>query len=205
MDLGVILTAFVVVFPAELPDKTMVASIVLSTRFHHPFWVWVGASTAFVVQVIIAVFFGKLLTALPERPVHLAVAALFAIGAVVLFREGGKIEGEDEATESADGVEGSDAAAPHGPLAVAWRSFVVVFLAEWGDLTQLATASLAARSGEALSVAIGAIVALLSVGAIAVIAGRSILKVLPIATVRRIAAAIFAILAVITLIEAIRG
>jgi Ca2+/H+ antiporter, TMEM165/GDT1 family len=201
MDPGVILTAFVVVFPAELPDKTMVASIVLSTRFHHPFWVWAGASTAFVVQVIIAVFFGKLLTALPERPVHLAVAALFAIGAVVLFREGGKVEVADEATESG----ADDAATPHGPLAVAWRSFVVVFLAEWGDLTQLATASLAARSGEALSVAIGAIVALLSVCAIAVIAGRSILKVLPIATVRRIAAAIFAVLAVITLIEAIRG
>jgi Ca2+/H+ antiporter, TMEM165/GDT1 family len=199
MDFGVILTAFVVVFPAELPDKTMVASIVLSTRFHHPFWVWVGASAAFVVQVFIAVFFGKLLTALPERPVHLAIAALFAVGAVVLFREGGKVDEVDESSEAA-----ADAATPHGPLAVAWRSFVVVFLAEWGDLTQLATASLAARSGEALSVAIGAIVALLTVGAIAVVAGRSILKVLPIATVRRIAAGIFAILAVITLIEAIR-
>jgi putative Ca2+/H+ antiporter (TMEM165/GDT1 family) len=199
MDLGVILTAFVVVFPAELPDKTMVASIVLSTRFHHPFAVWAGGSAAFVVQVCIAVFFGKLLTALPQRPVELAVAALFAVGAVVLFREGGTVEVADQATES------PDAKPLHSPLAVAWRSFVVVFLAEWGDLTQLATASLAARSGEALSVAIGAVVALVTVAAIAVIAGRSILKVLPIATVRRIAAAIFAILAIVTLIEAIRG
>jgi len=152
---------------------------------------------AFVGQVLIAVFFGKLLTALPQRPVELAVAALFSVGAVLLFREGGKVEEVDD--------ESSPTAKPIGPLPVAWRSFVVVFLAEWGDLTQLATASLAARTGEALSVAIGAVAALVTVGAIAVIAGRSILKVLPITTVRRIAAAIFAILAVVTLVEAIRG
>jgi putative Ca2+/H+ antiporter (TMEM165/GDT1 family) len=197
MDLGVIFTAFIVVFPAELPDKTMVASIVLSTKYHHPWAVWAGATAAFAIQVTIAVFFGRLLTALPQRPVQLAVAALFAIGAVVLFREGSKVEDvtDDE----------SSTMKPIGPFAIVWRSFVVVFLAEWGDLTQLATASLAARSGEALSTAIGALAALASVAAIAVIAGRSILKVLPIATVRRIAAAIFAILAVFTLVEAIRG
>jgi putative Ca2+/H+ antiporter (TMEM165/GDT1 family) len=198
MDLSVILTAFIVVFPAELPDKTMVASIVLSTRYHHPAAVWAGATVAFACQVAIAVFFGKLLTALPQRPVELVVATLFAVGAVVLWREGGRVEtvDDDEADTTSTSI---------GPVPVAWRSFVVVFLAEWGDLTQLATASLAARTGEALSVAIGALAALTTVAAIAVIAGRSILKVLPIETVRRIAAGIFAVLAVITLIEAVRA
>ena len=41
------LRAFAAIFPAELPDKTMVASIVLVARYKHPLGVWLGAAAAF--------------------------------------------------------------------------------------------------------------------------------------------------------------
>ena len=190
-----VLTTFVAIFPAELPDKTMVASMVLSTRYRHPWAVWAGATLAFVVHVTLAVLAGRLLTLLPERPVQVVVAGLFALGAVMLWREGGDVDDESEVA----------AVAAVGPFAVAQRAFLVVFLAEWGDLTQLATASLAASSGEPWSVFVGALIALSAVAAIAVVAGRTILRVLPVKVVRRVAACLFAGLAVYTLVEVIRG
>lgn len=192
-----VLTTFAAIFPAELPDKTMVASMVLATRYRHPWAVWVGATLAFVVHVTIAVLAGRLLTLLPERPVQVVVAGLFALGAVMLWREGGEVDDGDEVAVAA--------AASVGPFAVAQRAFLVVFLAEWGDLTQLATASLAAGSGEPWSVFAGAIVALSAVAAIAVVAGRTILRILPVKVVRRVAACLFAGLAVYTVVEVIRG
>lgn len=190
-----VLTTFVAIFPAELPDKTMVASMVLATRYRHPWSVWVGATAAFVVHVTVAVVAGRLLTLLPAQPVQFVVAGLFALGSFMLWREGGEVTDESEVAELA----------AVGPVAVAQRAFLVVFLAEWGDLTQLATASLAAGSGEPWSVFVGALIALSTVAAIAVVAGRTILRVLPIRIVRRVAAALFAGLAVYTLVEAIRG
>ena len=196
MDPFTALAAFAAVFPAELPDKTMFATVVLSARFQRPWAVWTGATLAFAVQVAIAVAAGQLLSLLPDRPVRLAVAALFAVGAVVLWREGGDDDDEEVAA-------GPDAALP------AWKVvgtvFGVVFLAEWGDLTQLATASLAAATGDPFAVYIGALAALASVAAIATVAGRALLRVLPERTLRRIAAGIFAVLAVLALVEAIRG
>jgi putative Ca2+/H+ antiporter (TMEM165/GDT1 family) len=192
----IVATTFVTIFVAELPDKSMVASMVLSTRYHRPLATWAGASAAFVLQVVLAVVAGGLLAQVPTRIVQFVTAGLFALGAIILVREGGEIE-RDEAAEG-------------GPATltgwgVAARSFGVVFVAEFGDLTQLATASLAARTGEPVSVLLGAALALCSVAAIAVVAGRAVLRVLPVLWVRRIAAAIFATLSLVTLVEVIRG
>ncbi len=79
------LAAFVLIVPVELPDKTFVATLVLATRYR-PLPVWLGVVAAFGVQCAIAVAAGGLLTLLPETPVQLAAAALFAVGAVILFR-----------------------------------------------------------------------------------------------------------------------
>jgi putative Ca2+/H+ antiporter (TMEM165/GDT1 family) len=191
------LTTFAAVFPAELPDKTMVASMVLATRFRHPWAVWAGASAAFVVHVTVAVLAGSVLAMLPTRPVQVVVAGLFALGAVMLWREGGDVDDADE--------DAADARIGLGWFAVARRAFLVVFLAEWGDLTQLATASMSASTGEPWSVFVGALLALSAVAAIAVVAGRTILRFLPVKVVRRAAALLFAGLAVFTLVEALRG
>ena len=189
------LTAFLAVFPAELPDKTMFATVVLTARFGRPRLVWFGATLAFAVQVAIAVAIGSVLSLLPDRPVRLGVAALFATGAVILWRENGDDEEGD--------VEKPARVIP--PWRVVGTTFGVVFLAEWGDLTQLATASLAASTGEPIAVYVGSLAALSSVAAIAAIAGKALLRVLPERVLRRVAAGIFAVLALIALVEAIRA
>jgi Ca2+/H+ antiporter, TMEM165/GDT1 family len=188
--------AFGTIFVAELPDKTMLATIVLAARFKRPFAVWAGAAIALTAQMVIAVVAGRLLDLLPNWPVRLAAAVLFAVGAIVLWRSSDDVLlDETEAT----------LATVAGPPLPAWRVTAtvlgVVFVAEWGDLTQLATASLAS-GGEALSVFVGATAAMVTVAAIGVVAGQSLLRVLPERILRRVAAIIFATLAVFALIAA---
>jgi putative Ca2+/H+ antiporter (TMEM165/GDT1 family) len=194
-----IVATFGTIFVAELPDKTMLATIVLSARFKRSLAVWIGAALALTAQMVIAVVAGRLLDLLPDRPVKAAVAVLFATGAVVLWRS------SDEPVDEADVAEDAALVARRLP---AWRVSAtvlgVVFLAEWGDLTQLATASLASN-GEALSVFVGATAAMVTVAAIGVVAGQSLLRVLPERLLRKIAAVIFGILAVVAAIAAIRG
>jgi putative Ca2+/H+ antiporter (TMEM165/GDT1 family) len=149
-----------------------------------------------VAHAALAVAAGGLVAALPARLVALVAAGLFAVGAVVLLREGGGID------------EGKEVAGRVGlttPWGAARTALAVVFVAEWGDLTQLATASLAARSGDPLSVFLGAALALTAVAGIAVVSGRALLRVLPVALLRRVAAAVFATLAVASVVEAVRG
>jgi Ca2+/H+ antiporter, TMEM165/GDT1 family len=190
------LAVFGVIFTAELPDKTMVASLVLGTRFR-PLFAWLGIAGAFLVHVIVAIAAGGLLSLAPKWIVHLVAALLFLGGAIVLVREP-----DEEDQELADEAE-IEALAGDGPTmwSAIGTSFLVVFVAEWGDLTQLLTASLAARYKDPLSVGVGAVLALWSVGAIGVLAGRTLLRWIPVKVIRRISAAILLVLAVITLIE----
>src|SRR3989449_11499737 len=82
-------TAFLLVVPVELPDKTFVATLVLSTRYR-PWPVWIGVALAFGIQSLVAVAAGRLVSLLPDRPVQLVAAALFAVGAVVLLTSAGR-------------------------------------------------------------------------------------------------------------------
>jgi putative Ca2+/H+ antiporter (TMEM165/GDT1 family) len=179
------LTAFAVVFPAELPDKTMVATLVLTTRYRRPLAVWCGAVAAFAVQVTLAVLAGSLLARLPARLLDVVAGVLFATGAVLLWRE-------DDELADAD----PDVVEARSPIRVALAAGSVILVAEMGDLTQLATAGVAARTGDPLPVAVGAWLALACVAAIAVTAGRALLAHLPIRIVRRVAATVFALLAI---------
>jgi Ca2+/H+ antiporter, TMEM165/GDT1 family len=197
VDLAVVLTTFVVIFPAELPDKSLFASLVLGTRFR-PLPVFCGVAAAFAVHVVIAVTVGGVLVALlPQRLVLFVVAALFAGGAALLL-----LGGEDDGDGAA---EASRALADRRPLRVALASFGVVFLGEWGDITQITTANLAARFSDPVSVGIGAALALWSVAALALTVGRGLLRRVPTRLVRRLTGLALGVLAVITLVEAIRG
>ncbi|MGB8861745.1 MAG: TMEM165/GDT1 family protein [Ilumatobacteraceae bacterium] len=183
--------AFGTVFLAELPDKTMVASLVLTTRFRRPLAVWVGVSSAFVLHVVLAVSIGSLLRRLPTMPVRLAVAVLFLVGGTVLLRG----DGDD------------DVAANDGPSEVSFRRVAltaasVVGLAEFGDLTQLATAGIATRYSAPIAVALGAWCALATVAALAVTAGRWIVQHVPLQLVQRIAGAVFIVFGVLSAISA---
>jgi Ca2+/H+ antiporter, TMEM165/GDT1 family len=196
VDLAVVLTTFVVIFPAELPDKSLFASLVLGTRFR-PLPVFCGVAAAFAVHVVIAVTVGSVFVALlPERLLLFVVAALFAGGSALLLL--GKEEDDREAAEA------SRAIADRRPLHVALASFGVVFLGEWGDITQITTANLAARYRDPLSVGVGAVLALWSVSALALTVGHGLVQRVPTRLVRRLTAVVLAVLAVVTLVEAIR-
>ena len=88
------LVAFGVVFLAELPDKTMFATIVLSTRYRRPVAVVIGVTLAMVVHSVLAVAVGEALRRLPRTPTQLGVAALFVVGGVLLLR--GDDDDDDE-------------------------------------------------------------------------------------------------------------
>ena len=180
-----IVTAFATIFVAELPDKTMLATIVLSARFKRPLAVWIGAAIALTVQMVIAVVAGRLLGLLPDRAgQRIAVAVLFAVGAVVLWRSSGDGRRRGGRADAEAGAAEAAAVADCPWWRISATVFGVVFLAEWGDLTQLATASLASQ-GEALSVFIGATAAMVTVAGIGVVAGRALLRVLPEHILRR--------------------
>ncbi|WP_158888479.1 TMEM165/GDT1 family protein [Amycolatopsis anabasis] len=177
--------SFGLILAVELPDKTLVATLVLTTRFRG--WpVFAGVCAAFVVQCVIAVAFGSVLTMLPETLVSLVVAAMFGIGAFMLLREG--------FSPDADG--GEDASrigpAPVSFLRSALTSFGVLFAAEWGDASQLATAGLTARYGQPLAVGLGALTALVGVAGIAVIIGQKVRSRIRPKIIQRVAGFVFA-------------
>lgn len=197
LHLAVIATVFGLIFVAELPDKTAVAGLVLGARFPAR-WVFTGVAAAFLVHVVIATAAGSLLSLLPRRPVEAVVGALFLLGAVLIWREGLEAEEEDEAE-----VEAVPESA--GFLRVATLGFGVIFVAEWGDLTQILTANLAAKYHDPLSVGLGAVLGLWAVGLLAILGGRTLLKVLPIKWITRIAAVVMLVLAGYSIVMAIRG
>lgn len=192
MSIHELLRAFATVFPAELPDKTMIATIVLVTRYRRPGWVWLGAVAAFTVHVVVAVAAGSAIGLLPDAVVATAVTLMFAIGAVLLLRA---------ARRGADDVDAAEGQTTAGVRATVFGSFGLIVLAEWGDLTQLATASLAAKSDSPVAVGVGALLALAAVAAIAAAFGRQLVARVPIHKVNYVGAAVFAALAVWTLVE----
>ncbi|MHB8466998.1 MAG: TMEM165/GDT1 family protein, partial [Acidimicrobiales bacterium] len=152
MKLTIVLAVFPVIFLGELPDKTMFASLILATR-GRPRQVWLGAAAAFLVHAVIATTIGVgLFHVLPHRVVDGVVAALFLFGAAYAWREGAKDE---------EGLIATEAAAHQ----VVTTAFIVIFLAEWGDLTQILTANLAAHYNSPLSVGVGAVLAVWAVAA----------------------------------------
>lgn len=193
MSIRALLQAFATVFPAELPDKTMLATVVLVTRHRRPGWVWVGAVSAFTVHVVVAVLAGSAIGRLPRTPVQLGVAALFLAGAVLLVRAA--------RAHDVDEVDGVSTPTASTVRATVVGSFGLVVAAEWGDLTQLATASLAARSGEPLGTGAGALLALAAVAALAATFGRQLIARVPLQKVNYAGAVVFAALAVWTVVD----
>ncbi|HZU83243.1 MAG TPA: TMEM165/GDT1 family protein [Polyangiaceae bacterium] len=174
-------SVFGVIFAAELPDKTALAAMVLATR-HRPLPALLGAGSALTVQSVVAVLAGRLLSLLPQRPVHVLSGILFLVSAVLMWSR--KAESEPDAPDPDGQV---------GPWRSAGVVFGVVFIAEWGDLTQLATAALAARYPAPYVVLAGAVLALWAVAALAVVVGHRAGKLLDGRLTKRVAAALFAV------------
>jgi Ca2+/H+ antiporter, TMEM165/GDT1 family len=201
IDVAVFATALAVILSVELPDKTLVATLVLATRYR-PWPVLAGVSAAFAVQCVVAVSAGSLVTLLPERLVLAIAALLFAIGAFVVLRAGQR-HAEAAAGEAAAGPATGNGLPNPSRTRIVSVSFGVLFAAEWGDASQLATVALTAHYDAVFSVFLGSFIALVGVAALAVFMGSTVLRYVPIALVHRIAGALFAALAVVSAYEAI--
>jgi Ca2+/H+ antiporter, TMEM165/GDT1 family len=189
-DFHVFLSVFGVIFVAELPDKTALAALVLATK-HRPLPVFLGAATALMSQCLVAVAAGGLISLLPARPVHIGAGIVFLVFAVLMWRRDGDDEGQ--ARKEAE-------ARPPTFLRAFAEVFGVVFAAEWGDLTQLGTATLAARYGQPATVFLGATLALWSVSGLAVFLGHRAGKLLDPRVTRRVAAVVFAALGLLLIV-----
>jgi putative Ca2+/H+ antiporter (TMEM165/GDT1 family) len=193
VHLGIVAAVFPLVFLGELPDKTMFASLVLASR-GRPASVWLGAAVAFLVHVVIAVSIGvALFHLLPHRAVDAVVAVLFAAGAVYAYLIRNRIE-ETHSDVQAGSV-----------LRATATASVVIFIAEWGDLTQVVTANLATRYHSPLSVGLGAVLALWAVAALAVLGGHGLLRVVSVKVARLVTSAVLLVLAVLAAAKAISG
>jgi putative Ca2+/H+ antiporter (TMEM165/GDT1 family) len=195
VQIGVVASVFVLVALAELPDKTMIATLVMGSRYR-PSLVWLGASAAFLVHTVLAVAAGQLLHLLPQRALHAITTVLFgAASAYLLFVPERREEerGVDEAVESRRWTRTAGAA------------FAVIFVGEFGDLTQILIANLAARDHAPAEVFVGAFAALTSVAAVGAFTGAALLRVVPFATVRKVGGVVLAVLTVASLVTLIRG
>jgi putative Ca2+/H+ antiporter (TMEM165/GDT1 family) len=193
VHLSIILAVFPVIFLGELPDKSMFASLVMAARGRAAA-VWLGAATAFLVHVVIATTIGVgLFHLVPHRALEGVVAALFLVGAIFAFLEKPDDEIELVARE----------ALTHRRAAT--TAFVVVFIAEWGDLTQILTANLAAHYNSPFSVGLGAALALWAVALVAVVGGHSLMRFINVVVLHRVMAALLVVLSALTATSAIRG
>ncbi|WP_327262302.1 TMEM165/GDT1 family protein [Streptomyces sp. NBC_01232] len=184
--------AFGVVFLAELPDKTALAGLMLGTRYRASY-VFAGVAAAFAVHVALAIAAGSVLTLLPHRLVQAVVGILFLAGAAMLLLK--KDDGDEEIKPPAD----------QSFWKVSGAGFMLILVAEFGDLTQIMTANLAARYDNPVSVGIGAVLALWAVAGIGILGGRTLMKYVPLRLITKIAAAVMAALAAFSLYEAIAG
>lgn len=192
-DLAVVALTFGAIFVVELPDKTFLATLVLSTKYR-PLLVWIGVSLAFAVQTLVAVGLGKVASLLPAQAVQVLVMLMFLAGAVVLFREG-------RSHQQASGDEYAAKAANVSGARAILASFLVLFAAEWGDLSQLLTLSLVAKYDAPVEVFIGALAALMTVSGLAVIAGRTLMRHLSLHVLHYAGAAVCLLLACLTAYE----
>jgi putative Ca2+/H+ antiporter (TMEM165/GDT1 family) len=197
MDLVVVALTFAAIFVVELPDKTFIATLVLSTKFP-PLLVWIGVGLAFLVQTVVAVALGKAISLLPIDLVHSVTGLIFLAGALILIREARKADAEEPETEA---EYAEQAGLPKHGLRAVLTSFLVLFAAEWGDLSQLLTVSLVAKYDDPLSVFAGAFGALLAVSGLAVIAGRMLLNHIRLGVLHYVGGGVCLVLAAITLGE----
>ncbi len=194
MNVVVAATVFALIFTAEFPDKTALASLILGTRYR-PLYVFAGVAAAFALHAVIAVAVGSLVGELPERLLELIVGIVFLIGAAVLSR------GHAELNKGPSLKNPPSASF----MRVSAASFGVIMVAEFGDMTQIITANLAAKYHDPGAVLVGAVLALWAAAAVAILGGRSLVRVVPVKLIARLAVIVMAVFGVISIIGAIRG
>jgi putative Ca2+/H+ antiporter (TMEM165/GDT1 family) len=194
MNVGTFLGIFALMFLLELPDKTMIATIVMSTRAR-PLSIVIGASAGFVLQMGLAVVAGSLLTLLPVHIKEFVVALLFLGGAGYLFfvpEKDVEAEGEREGLSERPSSRGREIL----------TAFTVIFVGEFGDLTQIQAANFSAKTHQPLEVFVASSLALIAISFVGAYGGRLLQRIVPLAKIRFAGGVIFAGLGLYTLFKA---
>ena len=172
---------FLLIALAEFGDKSQLVYMTLAAR-HRGLPVVLGAVSGFAILNLLAVLFGAAVAAwLPEWVVTVAVAILFAAFGLSALRY--EEEDDDEDIEEKPG---------HGVFAT---TFLLIFLAEFGDKTQIAVAGMSSTV-DTTAVWTGATLALACTSILGVLAGRKFLHRLPLTWIHRISGVFFLALAI---------
>jgi putative Ca2+/H+ antiporter (TMEM165/GDT1 family) len=193
MNVGEFLGIFALIFLLELPDKTMIATIVMSTRARSSSIV-IGASAGFIVQMGIAVTAGGLLALLPVHVKDVIVAVLFLGGAAYLLLSA------EEKEESSGEREAATARSATRLKEIA-TAFTVIFLAEFGDLTQIQAANFTIKTHQPIEVFLAASLALVCVSFLGAYGGRFLQRFVPLRWIRYGGGLIFLGLGIYTIVN----
>ena len=205
MDWAVFFSVFGLVFVAELGDKTQLAVVTQTCKYRRPWAVFVGASVALGIVTALGVVAGQALGHLiPEGVLRTVAALAFIMMGVLVAREA--LEGEGNELDRLPGdrrcVDPGDDCSGRMPISLRdWRAFAatfgLLFVAELGDKTQLATMSLSSKHGDAWTVLGGAALALTLVTALGVVGGRMVCKLVPQRLILRLSAILFILMGIL--------
>jgi putative Ca2+/H+ antiporter (TMEM165/GDT1 family) len=191
MNVGTFVGIVALMFVLELPDKTFVATVIMATRAR-PMMVVIGGSTALVIQMGIAVGAGSLLTLFPVHWKDFIVGLLFLAGAAYLLF----------VPEAAEEEKGRREAALE-KVTTRWKeittAFVVIFIGEFGDLTQIQAANFEAKLHQPLEVFLASSLALVAVTFLGAFSGRALQRRVPLKRIRLFGGLVFAGLGIWTL------
>jgi putative Ca2+/H+ antiporter (TMEM165/GDT1 family) len=177
-----------VVALAEIGDKTQLLAFVLAARFKKPVPIILGILAATVINHGLAGALGAWITANISPEVLRWVLGASFIGMAIWTLIPDKIEEEETQVAQRFGIFGA--------------TFITFFLAEMGDKTQIATVAMAAHYSAPVMVVIGTTLGMLIADVPAVFAGDKLAHKIPMKLVHSIAAAVFALLGVATLLGA---
>jgi len=184
--MNVLLTCTGVVALAEMGDKTQLLAFLLAARFRKPTPIILGILAATIVNHGIAGGLGAWITQLLSPQVLRWVVGLLFLGMAIWTLIPDRIEESETHTASRLGVFGA--------------TLVTFFLAEMGDKTQIATFAMAAHYSSTLLVVAGTTLGMLIADVPAVFLGERLATRIPLKLVHSIAALIFALLGVATLL-----
>ena len=177
-----------VVALAEIGDKTQLLAFILAARFKKPVPIILGILAATVVNHGLAGALGAWITAVVSPEIMRWALGLSFIGMAAWTMIPDKIEDEETQIAQRFGVFGA--------------TLITFFLAEMGDKTQIATVALAAHYAAPLVVVIGTTLGMLIADVPAVFVGDKLASKIPMKLVHSIAATIFALLGIATLLGA---
>lgn len=192
---------------SELGDKTFFIAVILAMR-HSRRWVFAGVVAALAAMTVLSVLMGQVVSFLPDRYIKFGEIALFLGFGLKLLYDASKMSGGagcDEAEEAMETVKDSKLCqTPSSNITtVLSQAFLLTFVAEWGDRTQIATIALGA-SQNPYGVTVGAILGHAICALIAVVGGKLIAGRISEKAITGIGGLLFLVFGAIAIFEAVR-